>query len=478
MTRTFDYRLAPGIRTTPRRLYFPVWLGAFFLFLGLAWVAPNPVNQEQLAIAAALLFLAVRALVTWLRYRNTSVPVWAAVCGVHFVFYGAAIFNASRRSPSYTDGLRELPEATLTLAMLVGLLALSTMWLGRGAGNAIARGQAWRLPWIEARPGIPNRVRLLLLVGTAGTVRGVGDAGSLRAAANLATDQLALAALAWVIMISGVRRLAVWDWGLAMAFVAARLVYMREISLGGVVSLMLVVAMAMLVRSGRLPWRGILATGLVVAFLQPNKGVVRDELEAGVLSPGLDAAARWVEVSYQGWSEAFQGEGLAKSFGAVSTRSSLLSLAGVVIEKTPEFVPFQNGSTYMPLLSGLVPRAIWPDKPTLNEANRFFQVEYGLTAERDLSSTSIACGFAAEGYMNFSWLGVLLIPFLIGIPFGVLERLCFGPGASLAAVACGMGILPLFLIIESQAATYLIPFGPSLVFAHAVFWPKWKARRP
>src|SRR5215472_11974936 len=110
---------------------------------------------------------------------------------------------------------------------------------------------------------------------------------------------------------------------------------------------------------------------------------------------------------------------------------------------------------YPLLLQNLIPRILWPNKPTMNEANRFFQVRYGLTEENDLSDVSIACGFEAEGYMNFGWFGVIAVGLFVGIVFKYYEFTFFSLNCSLAATALGLSLLQGFLSLESQLVAYL-----------------------
>jgi hypothetical protein len=97
-------------------------------------------------------------------------------------------------------------------------------------------------------------------------------------------------------------------------------------------------------------------------------------------------------------------------------------------------------------------------------ANQFFQVRYGLTHREHLSSVSIACGFEAEGYMNFGWYGIVVVGLLVGVVLGIYETVFFGVGSGRTAIAIGLALLPGFLTIESQLVQYL---GGILQFAVA-----------
>jgi hypothetical protein len=216
----------------------------------------------------------------------------------------------------------------------------------------------------------------------------------------------------------------------------------------------------------KLPWGMIALVICVIVFLQPGKGTIRKQLNRGEVGEGLtDAMVRWSEIAASGWADVLAGQApLDEQLSATSSRSSLLTMTGLILERTPEIVPYQLGARYPLLVQNLIPRALWPEKPSVSDANRFFQVEYGLTERYDLRSVSIACGFEAEGYMNFGWVGILAVGSLVGFVFGLYEVAFFSAGSSLTATAVGLALLPGFLTIESQLVQYL---GGILQFAFA-----------
>jgi len=101
-----------------------------------------------------------------------------------------------------------------------------------------------------------------------------------------------------------------------------------------------------------------------------------------------------------------------------------------------------------------IPRFLWPDKPTMSEANRFYQLAYGLNDQRTLQSVSISVGCLAEAFINFGWFGVIGIMFLIGALLGMFERTFFAEGSNGYFLAMGLALVPVFLSVESQFAQY------------------------
>src|SRR5262249_15409342 len=136
-----------------------------------------------------------------------------------------------------------------------------------------------------------------------------------------------------------------------------------------------------------------------------------------------------------------------------------------------------NGSTYRFLAITWIPRVLWPEKPTVNEANQFYQVAYGLTTEKGLGNVSIAVGSLAEGYINFGWAGVAGVMLLIGIALGVFQRTFVMSQSSSVFLAVGLTLVPVFLSIESQMAAYLGGVIQQAGLAITVFLPVIGRRR-
>ena len=140
----------------------------------------------------------------------------------------------------------------------------------------------------------------------------------------------------------------------------------------------------------------------------------------------------WVESSSSRWSDAIDdptGETFKQALSPSVNRLSLLTQTANVIDKTPSVVPYQYGELYSYMFITLIPRFVWPDKPSVNDANQFYQVAYGLTREENLKGVSIAVGVLTEGYISFGWPGALGIMFLLGIFFDFFQSTFLSRGS-------------------------------------------------
>jgi hypothetical protein len=194
----------------------------------------------------------------------------------------------------------------------------------------------------------------------------------------------------------------------------------------------------------------------------------------------VERASFWVERSFAKWQETFADPNIRTLTDAITpsvSRIALLNQTANVIDMTPSVVPYQYGALYSYLGVTLIPRFLWPNKPSVNEANQFYQVAYGLTAEDDLGQTSIAAGTLTEGYMNFSWPGAVGIMFLLGIFLDFYQTTFLSNKSGALLQAVGVVLLPTFLSIESQMAQYLGGIIQEVVVILIVMLPAIKLTR-
>ena len=277
---------------------------------------------------------------------------------------------------------------------------------------------------------------------------------------------------------------------LLLTFVATRL-------FSGLSSGWLGVSMALIMTSGivylaerrRIPQGGFILVVLFVLFFQVGKedfrktywleesqGVAEDATQGGK----FERASFWVERSLDKWGETLvdpQVETIRDAITPSVSRIALLNETANVLDLTPSVVPYQYGRLYSYFGVTLIPRFLWPDKPSVNESNQFYQVAYGLTSEENLGQVSIAAGTLTEGYINFSWPGALGIMFLLGIFFDFYQTTFLSIKSGLLLQAVGVVVLPTFLAIEAQLAQYLGGIVQEVVVILIVMLPAIKMTR-
>jgi hypothetical protein len=251
--------------------------------------------------------------------------------------------------------------------------------------------------------------------------------------------------------------------------------------MGSAVALGLVCAITYLKIRHKLPMAPLVCLIPYILFFQAGKQDFRrtfwnNQVEAGT----WEKVQFWLDASVTTWKRALDdpsGRGVPALLSFSLARTSLLTQTANVIDQTPETVPYQYGRLYGYLAVALIPRFMWADKPSMNEANQFYQVAYGITRERDLDRTSIAVGTLTEGYINFSWGGTAGIMFLIGVLLDFWDATFLRREGALLARAIGIAMLPQLFIAEFQMAQYLSGIIQHVLLTTLVFIPiiKWRS---
>jgi len=215
----------------------------------------------------------------------------------------------------------------------------------------------------------------------------------------------------------------------------------------------------------RVPRWALIFVVLFTLFFQVGKDEFRKTYwqggEIGALQGQggrVERVAFWAQNSFDKWNEALSdnsGEAFRRALNPSVSRISLLNQSANVVELTPSVVPYQYGWLYSYMAITWIPRFVWPDKPSMSEANQYYQVAYGLTSEDDLSKVSISVGLLTEGFMNFGWAGVVGIMFLAGILFDFYQRTFLSKTSGALMTGIGVILLPQFLAVESQMAQYV-----------------------
>ena len=99
----------------------------------------------------------------------------------------------------------------------------------------------------------------------------------------------------------------------------------------------------------------------------------------------------------------------------------------------------------------LVPRVIWPDKPTAQAGNNFFGLEYGLQDQESIGVTSIGLPHIVEAYINFGTMGLVFVMFILGMLYATLDRIFNHEEAGAGGIAIYATIL--FSLVNIETCT-------------------------
>ncbi|HKE57698.1 MAG TPA: hypothetical protein VKB46_13385 [Pyrinomonadaceae bacterium] len=448
-------------QTLPHLLFV---LSAPLPVLGLLyWTSANRVTLAQFCLSALLLYFPWLTYINWRKGGRTELPLFAIISGMYFLYYGLPMFWGDLAIDSDHAPRLELPAETITEALLMAALGVSALWAGMKSG--IGHRHSWRNPnFLKLRPSRLNYVRLILVVGTLLSfsdisIYALGSGG--RQAMVILISMIPLLAFA-ILFRQNLRDEATYiDKILIVAFLAVRFIAgMASGWLGVFISIMVICASLYVAERQRIPRLALILVAAFALFFQVGKDDFRQAYWKNQESSSGRVArlTYWVERSFERWNYTLDhpsAENIRETISPSVNRLSLLSQTANVIDKTPGIVPYQYGRLYSYMLVTIIPRFIWPDKPSVNDANQFYQVAYGLTSQDNLGNVSIAVGVLTEGFMNFGWLGVVGVMFLLGVFFDFYQHTFLSKQSGVLLTALGVVLLPQFMAIESQMAQYL-----------------------
>jgi len=139
----------------------------------------------------------------------------------------------------------------------------------------------------------------------------------------------------------------------------------------------------------------------------------------------------------------------------------------LIVQKTPEQHPYLRGELYRQALPvTIVPRFLWPSKPSLQAGYEFGQKYLGLPPE---IRTSIPITQPGDLYMNFGLAGVLLGMAAWGAAAGLLYR-WFVRQASVAAILVYVTAISIIVTIEADFVSLVATGFRLLLMTLAVGW--------
>ena len=166
----------------------------------------------------------------------------------------------------------------------------------------------------------------------------------------------------------------------------------------------------------KIPWLPVLLACSLTFLLQPVKDQFRQLTWYGEsLNIGhYEKLKIFTEVGVK-YYLAKSDEGSNIDFDSLSDRLAHISTFSVVVNDTPQSVPYWNGETYKNLFTKFIPRFLWQDKPR-EEYGLAFGHRYGFL-DSDDDDTSVNMPWLPEFYANFGWKGVVFGMFFVGVLF-------------------------------------------------------------
>jgi hypothetical protein len=457
-------------------------------------VRVDDITPAQLLIAFALICFPWLSYLGWRKGSREGLPILAMLAFAYCLYYAVPVFMQEQTVSTIFEPVgHQLSKSSITQAVLMALVGLCCLWLG--IKSDIARFLVPRTKLsLTLTAAKLTYVRTVLVIGgllnlSQTSTFVLGDGGRQLISIVVSVMPMLAFAILFRNFLKGNSELI--DKILIFAFLMVRL--FSGLSggwLGVSASILIVCGAIYLAERKRVPRAALLAVVVFTLFFQVGKEDFRKtywQAQGEVKAEEQESGGRfervmfWAQTSLDKWGEALtdpSGGAFRDAVNPSISRISLLNQTANVIEQTPSAVPYQHGWLYSYMLVSFIPRFIWPEKPSVSEANRFYQVAYGLTSEEELNSTSISAGLLAEGYINFGWAGVIGIMFMVGVFFDFYQRTFLTGTAGVLMNGIGLILLPGFLAIESQMAQYLSGLVQQIAVMIIVMLPIVRILRP
>jgi hypothetical protein len=168
------------------------------------------------------------------------------------------------------------------------------------------------------------------------------------------------------------------------------------------------------------------------------------------------------------------GDGkLREASSKTGIRIDHLTAFAHVIARTPASVPYWGGKTYETLLTSLIPRVLYPDKPQ-KTLGQDYGHRYRFITPSD-TATSINLEQLVEMYANYGLEGVIIGMFLMGFLYRCFYRVLNHPDGGDGGMLIAANAFRVMLNIESD---FSMVFGGILQGALLLYLLLWAVARP
>ena len=474
--------LRPEKTKLPQLLYLLIPPIAITLLLWLT--SNNDVSLLQGTVSLILLLIPWSLYCAWKRGNKSSLPVLSLITFMYWLYYVLPLYGGDITEVELWAINRELSSTAISEAIVFVLMGVTVLVLGKKCRIG-QRLSPRSLPQIEFKGSRWNYIRVILCVGgmlsLSDSIPYAFGEGSRQLILIL---QVTLPTVAFAILFRNFLqgRANRVDKILIVGFLAVRLIAgMSSGWLGSLASIIVVCAAVYIEEFKKIPRLAVTLIIVGILFFQAGKKEFRNEYWGTEERGGkIERVTFWIDTSLDKWVKAIDappGDSVKDLTYLSLSRMSLLTQTANVLELTPSVVPYQYGRLYSYMLVTFIPRFVWPDKPSINEANQFYQVAYGVSVEGALSSVSMSVGALTEGYINFGWLGAALAMFLVGIFLDFFQNTFLEDRVGVLMKSIGITLIPSLLAIESQLAVYLGGIAQQVLIVLLVFLPIMSFRR-
>jgi len=397
----------PGRPALPDRRLFYGGLALLGLTLGYYFFNAEVSSPAELDEGLAIIVLAALPALRWARRATYEFPVFEVFMLTGVNIYALPLLNGQSQLQIYSDAVVNQAASVVLLFQIIAIIThaatrghprTTPFWteevISRDTGKYLGYGLVLTTIYI----GIANFSDVIpsdLKAPLRAVFYGIGIISAFIQGRRWGQDDLAYQEK--IFFIANI--------ALQVAFNFATLYLIQGISV-------IVLTLLGYVSGGKRP--PIVAMAIVlplIALLHNGKSTMREkywETEGAAMPALADLPGFFTEWIHDGM-ESHQKSGLTNN---LIQRTSLFQMTCLVVDKSPDQLPFLNGKTYGQIPGQFVPKFFWAEKPVANISTYTLSIYYGLQRPEDTLKTTIAFGLLAEAYANFGFYGAGLLAFV------------------------------------------------------------------
>ncbi len=391
-------------------------------------------------LALLLLNVCLYPTVRYFAHNEAGIPTIAVFCGAYAMQFALPIFTRDATMELAQAEVVYLQDSDVTAALVMAIVGICAFQAGyywfRRTDLKRAIPVA-RLP-LDKQKAVMFCILIGLLLPMLFTFKGIIPEQyqlPLSATMRLLENQLlvVIGVLGWLVYSrTDSKFYVVWLYGLVI------LAAIRGVSTGMLENALAPVGVLFVVKwlyTSKLPTGPLVASIALILFLSPVKAQYREQVFYGsdgdLANQSMFAKGFfWLEQATEYWIDTLEGNrGLVEATSSATGRGDFIHQVAHIHSLTPSVIPYQFGETYSFFAVAIIPRIVWPDKPTVGSANNFYAVTYGITTEEGVERTTFGVSLLGEAFINFGWLGPIFIMMFQGIILSLLQH-SFGESRS------------------------------------------------
>lgn len=371
------------------------------------------------------------------------------------LFYQLSVFH--ERFLTLRWGHARITDASVERALLLAALAVPALWAGWAASGTLALARV--VPHLRLDVPLPFLRRvgiiavLVSLLANLGWVYGLlpNSGVALSVLAVLTPTELGMAMLLMPTLLGQPGRHDKRIFFALLALHGALALGVGQLIV--VIRPLLVYLLGWLLVGRRLLLRPVLIGAAVVLIMQPVKAEFRSRVWDRPTELTLGERAQlYVELIGEHWLGETNPVDTGQSLETAAARTAAALALANYVELTPSAVPFQEGATYRYFRYALIPRIVYPDKPSAQYADVWAAVVYGYTSYAGTAHVMVGLSQIGESYINFGFFGGLLALAVLGMFYRVLDELLGHPRAGSGALALHL-YFTLSVMVASEGST-------------------------